>query len=311
MTVSTAKTDFVSIMDWSADALWEILELSTKMKQDPAHYHHALEHKSVAMLFEKQSLRTHVTFDIGINELGGHCVYLGQTDVGLGTRESLYDIAKNMERWVDAVVLRTYAHETCQAMAAYMNIPLINALTDREHPCQAVGDLFTIRERFGGVEGRKLVFVGAGNNVCHSLMLIAVKFGMHFIAAAPSGYHPDKEIFDAARRDARASGGTVDIVESSEQAVGDADIVYTDVWVSMGQEEERGERLEAFRRFQVNARLMRLAKPTAVFMHCLPAHRGEEVTDEVIDSRQSIVFDQAENRLHTEKAILYALLHHA
>ncbi|HXH09076.1 MAG TPA: ornithine carbamoyltransferase [Alphaproteobacteria bacterium] len=308
--MTTPKRDFVSIMDWSSDALWDILELSAKMKQSPVHYYQALYRKAVAMIFEKQSLRTHVTFDIGIDQLGGHCVYLGQSDVGLGTRESLYDIAKNMERWVDAVVLRTYAHETCTAMAAYMNIPVINALTDREHPCQAVGDLFTIRERLGGLAGRKLVFVGAGNNVCHSLMLIAAKFGMQFIAASPPGYHPDKSIVDVARRDAGASGGSVALLESAEQAVRDADIVYTDVWVSMGQEAEREERLAAFRRFQVNAQLMRMAKPTAVFMHCLPAHRGEEVTDEVIDSPQSIVFDQAENRLHTEKAILYALLHH-
>lgn len=309
--MTTPKRDFVSIMDWSSDALWDILELSAKMKQSPVHYYQALYRKAVAMIFEKQSLHTHVTFDIGIDQLGGHCVYLGQSDVRLGTRESLYDIAKNMERWVDAVVLRTYAHETCTAMAASMNIPVINALTDREHPCQAVGDLFTIRERLGGLAEKKLVFVGAGNNVCHSLMLIAAKFGMQFIAASPSGYHPDESIVDAARRDAGASGGSVALLESAEQAVRDADIVYTDVWVSMGQEVEREERLAALRQFQVNAQLMRMAKPTAVFMHCLPAHRGEEVTDEVIDSPQSIVFDQAENRLHTEKAILYALLHHA
>jgi ornithine carbamoyltransferase len=310
MTVNIAKKDFVSIMDWSSEALWDLLTLSAKMKQSPAHYYRALYRKSVAMLFEKQSLRTHVTFDIGVDQLGGHSVYLGQADVGLGQRESLYDIAKNLERWVDAVVLRTSAHDTCQAMAASMKIPLINALTDREHPCQAVGDLFTMRERFGGLAGRKLVYVGAGNNVCHSLMLIAVKFGMHFIAASPSGYPPAMDMVDAACRDAGVSGGTVEIVESAEQAVHDADIVYTDVWVSMGQEAEREDRLETLRRFQVNAGLMHGAKPTAVFMHCLPAHRGEEVTDEVIDSPQSIVFDQAENRLHTEKAILYALLRH-
>lgn len=308
--MTTAKRDLVSIMDWSSDALWDILELSAKMKQSPVYDSQALYRKAVAMIFERQSLPTHVTFDIGIDQLGGHCVYLGQTDVGLATRESLYDIAKNMERWVDAVVLRTYAHETCTAMAAYMNIPVINALTDREHPCQAVGDLFTIRERLGGLAGRKLVFVGAGNNVCHSLKLIAAKFGMQFIAASPSGHHLDESSVDAARRDAEASGGSVALLESPEQAVRDADIVYTDVGGSMGQEAEREERLEALRRFQVNAQLMRMAKPTAVFMHCLPAHRGEEVTDEVIDSPQSIVFDQAENRLHTEKAIFYALLHH-
>jgi len=303
------KKDFISIADWSSSELNDLLDLSFKLKSYPANYNRALEGKSIAMIFEKQSLRTHVTFDIGIYQLGGHSVYLTQADINLGKRESLYDVSKNLERWTDGVIIRTFAHQNCVDMAVYMKVPVINALTDTEHPCQALADFMTIKERFGDFKNRKFVFVGDGNNVCHSLMLMAAKLGMDFVATTPEGYEPDSKIIGEAERAAKLSGASVDIVNDPKKAVENADVVYTDVWTSMGQEREREARLVAFHDFQVNASLMRLAKSSAIFMHCLPAHRGEEVTDDVIDSGQSVVWDESENRLHTEKAILYTLLH--
>jgi ornithine carbamoyltransferase len=302
------KRDFLSIADWSAKELWSILELSAEMKKTPMRFSNSLKGKSVAMIFEKQSLRTHVTFDVGINQLGGHSIYLTQADISLGKRESIYDVAKNLERWVDAVVVRTYAHESCTDLAKYLRIPVINALTDHEHPCQAVGDFFTMHEKFGSLKGKKLAFIGDGNNVCHSLMLMAAKLGMSFTAATPRGYEPDPEVIALASSAAKISGSSINVLNSPTDGICDADVVYTDVWASMGQEAEREERLKAFMNFQVNAELMKLARKNAIFMHCLPAHRGEEVTDDVMDSPQSVVFDEAENRLHTQKAILYTLL---
>lgn len=303
------KRDFLSIADWSGDELAKIIDLSKKVKQYPANYLNLLQGKSIAMIFEKQSLRTHVTFDVALNQLSAHGVYLTQADINLGKRESVYDTAKNLERWVDGVVVRTYAHKTCADLAAAMRVPVINALTDYEHPCQAIGDVLTISEKFGPVKGRKLVFVGDGNNVCHSLMLLAGKLGMNFVAATPRGYEPDMKVFKLAGTIAKKTGASVDMNHNPKEAVKQADVIYTDVWTSMGQEDQREKRLADFREFQVNAGLMSHAKPQAIFMHCLPAHRGEEVTDEVMDSKQSVVFDQAENRLHSEKAILVTLLH--
>ena len=303
------KRDFLSIADWTPDELGRLIELSRKVKQYPANYRTVLGGKAIAMIFEKQSLRTHVTFDIAIYQLGAHAVYLTQADISLGKRESVYDTAKNLERWVDGVVVRTFAHKTCAELAASMRSPVINALTDHEHPCQAIGDFQTIVEKLDTVKGRKFVFVGDGNNVCHSLMLLAAKLGMNFVAATPRGYEPDKEVFKTSAAFARETGATVDINHNPKDAVKQADVIYTDVWTSMGQETEREERLQAFREFQVNASLMANAKQRAIFMHCLPAHRGEEVTDDVMDSAQSVVFDQAENRMHSEKAILVTLLH--
>lgn len=302
------KRDFLSIADWSTEELWNLLELSRKMKEDGASYARCLEGKSVAMIFEKPSLRTHVTFDVGIRQLGGHSVYLSQAGIGLGKRESIYDIAKNLERWVDAVVIRTFAQKTCTDMATYMRIPVINALTDLEHPCQAVGDFLTIYEKFGSFKGKKLAFIGDGNNVCNSLMLMAAKMGMNFVCATPIGYEPDKEITTLASATARQTGSSIEFMHDARECAKNADIIYTDTWVSMGQESEQDQRRKVFRSFQVDSDIMRLAKDSAIFMHCLPAHRGEEVTDDVIDSAQSVVFDQAENRLHTQKAILYTLL---
>jgi ornithine carbamoyltransferase len=302
------KRDFLSIADWSPHELHELLELSKKIKEYPANYSQAINGSSIALIFEKQSLRTHVTFDVGVHELGAHPVYLTQGDISLGKRESIYDTAKNLERWVDAVVVRTFAHQTCTDLAKHMRIPVINALTDHEHPCQAVGDFLTMKEHLDELKGKKLVFVGDGNNVCHSLMLFAAKVGMDFIATTPRGYEPNPKVFKIASQEAQHNCSVVDINHNPKEAVKHADVIYTDVWTSMGQESEQEQRREAFREFQVNAQLMSHAKQKALFMHCLPAHRGEEVTDEVIDSPQSVVFDEAENRLHTEKAIIVTVM---
>lgn len=303
------KRDFLSIADYLPHDLQHVLKLSQEIKTFPAKFTKTLEGQSIAMIFEKQSLRTHVTFDVGLHQLGAHSVYLTQADISLGKRESVYDTAKNLERWVNGVVVRTFAHQTCVDLAAAMpDVPVINALTDREHPCQAVGDFLTMTEKLGDLKGKKLVFVGDGNNVCHSLMLMAAKVGMNFIASTPRGYAPDLQVFKQAAAAIKDTNTFIDINHNPKEAVKHADVIYTDVWTSMGQETEQEERKEIFNDFQVNAKLMACAKTKAFFMHCLPAHRGEEVTDEVMDSAHSIVFDQAENRLHTQKAILVTLM---
>ncbi len=302
------KRDFLSIADWSGKELLQILDLSKKMKANPKKYSKSLQGKSVALIFEKQSLRTHVTFEIGIKQMGANTVYLTQADISLGKRESTHDVAKNLERWVDAIVIRTYSQQDVIDLARFAKASVVNALTDFEHPCQAVGDFLTIREHLGAFKGKKLAWIGDGNNVCHSLMLFAAKVGMNFIAITPLGYHPETKVVKAAREAAASTGAQIELSTDPGEGVCGADAVYTDVWVSMGQEAEREKKNKAFAGFQVNAALIKKAKPGALFMHCLPAHRGEEVTNEVMDSPQSIVFDQAENRLHSQKAIVYTLL---
>jgi ornithine carbamoyltransferase len=302
------KRDFLSIADWSSRELNDMLALSAQIKSNPQRYRTALAGMSVATIFEKQSLRTHVTFDVGIYQLGANSVYLTQSDISLGKRESIYDTGKNLERWVDAVVVRTYAHKTCTDLAKAMRIPVVNALTDFEHPCQAVGDFLTVQEHLGEFAGRTFAFIGDGNNVCHSLMLMAAKVGMNFVAATPKGYEPSAKLVKAAIAAGKKTGATISVVNSAKDGVKKASVIYSDVWTSMGQEAEREERLRIFKSFQVNEKLMAGAKSKAIFMHCLPAHRGEEVTDGVMDSKQSVVFDEAENRLHTQKAVLVTLL---
>lgn len=302
------KRDFLSIADWSGKELLQILELSKKMKTNPKKFAKSLEGKSVALIFEKQSLRTHVTFEIGIKQLGANTVYLSNADISLGKRESIYDVAKNLERWVDAIVIRTFAHKNVTDFAKHASSCIVNALTDFEHPCQAVGDFLTIQEHLGSFKGKKFAWVGDGNNVCHSLMLFAAKVGMNFTAVTPARLLPDANIVNLAKEIATSTGARIELSSNPSEGVCDADVIYTDVWVSMGQEADREEKIKAFSGFQINTELMKNAKPTAVFMHCLPAHRGEEVTDEVMDSPQSIMFDEAENRLHTQKAIIYTLL---
>lgn len=302
------KRDFISIADWSSDELLQLLDLSKRIKEYPANYKDALKGSSIAMIFEKASLRTHVTFDVGIHQLGGHSIYLGQQGVNLGKREAVYDVAKNLERWVQGLVIRTYAHSNCVELARHMKCPVVNALDELEHPCQAMGDFLTVYEKLGSFKRKKFVFLGDGNNVCHSLMLLAAKVGMNFVAVTPRGYAPKQQVFKIASTVAKKTGASIEILHNPKEAVRGADVIYTDVWASMGQESEQKQRAEIFREFQVNSALMAKAKSSAIFMHCLPAHRGEEVTDQVMDSHQSVIFDEAENRLHTQKAILYTLL---
>jgi ornithine carbamoyltransferase len=302
------KRDFLTIADWSSKELLNILDLSKKMKSNPKKYAKSLEGKSVALIFEKQSLRTHVTFEIGAQQLGANTVYLTNADISLGKRESNHDVAKNLERWVDAVVIRTFAQKNIDELAKFSKACIINALSDFEHPCQVIGDFLTIQEHVGSFKGKKFVWVGDGNNVCHSLMLMAAKVGMDFIAVTPAGLQPQYTVVDKAMEIAGTSGAKIELSCNPSECVAGADIIYTDVWVSMGQEANYEMKMREFVGFQVNTELMKKAKSTAIFMHCLPAHRGDEVTDEVMDSPQSVVFDEAENRLHTQKAILYTLL---
>jgi ornithine carbamoyltransferase len=311
-----AGRDLCSIRDLSAADVRLILNTAHAVKARPDLYRHALDSKQLVMFFEKDSLRTRLTFEAGINTLGGSAIFVDQTGSRLGARETLADVAHNLERWVDVIVLRTYAHETITKMAEYARVPVVNALSDIEHPCQALTDIFTLEEHFGDLRGLKLAYVGDGNNVAHSLLLAATLMGANITLGSAEGYGPKAE-FLAAARQASAEGsaasqhvscGAVTHVHDPFAAVAGADAVYTDAWTSMGQEDETDVRLSVFASYQVNKKLMSAAAPHAVFMHCLPAHRGEEVTDEVIDSPQSIVFDQAENRMHVQKAILLLLL---
>ena len=262
----------------------------------------------MVLMFEKASLRTRLSFESGINTMGGNAIFVDQTNSPLGERESIADVARNVERWVDVIVLRTYAHDTITEMAANSRVPVINALSDFEHPCQALADFMTLDEHFGSVVGLNFTYVGDGNNVCHSLMLTGAQLGANVTVATPRGYSPDIEIVTLARDIAQANGCELRLLQDPQAAVEGADAVYTDVCVSMGFEHESAKRAPIFRPFQVNEALMAKAKPSAVFMHCLPARRNEEVTDAVIDSPQSIVFDQAENRMHAQKALLLLLL---
>ena len=300
----------LSLADLSSRDIATVLDTAARLKraQHEGLPHVLLPGRTLGMLFEKASLRTRTTFVVGMVHLGGQAVDLMAEHTQLGVRESVPDIARNLERWVDAVMARVYGHEVLEEFAEYAHVPVINGLSDRFHPCQVLADLLTLRERFGSVAGRTLAYVGDGFNVSHSLLLAGALTGMHVKVGTPHGYEPDAVIVEQARRLARASGASIDLLASAEAAVRDADAVYTDSWVSMGLEDERAERLAAFGPFQVNAALMTGARSEAVFMHCLPAHRGEEVTDEVMDSPQSVVFDQAENRLHVQKALLLLLV---
>ncbi|MFZ1085096.1 MAG: ornithine carbamoyltransferase [Terracidiphilus sp.] len=300
--------DMCSIADLSSAEVRAILKLGHDVKRNPQKYRRALDAKQMVLMFEKASLRTRLSFEAGINTMGGNAIFFDQTNSPLGERESIADVAKNVERWVDVIVLRTYAHDTITEMAANARVPVINALSDFEHPCQALADFMTINEHFGRVEGINFTYVGDGNNVCHSLMLTGAQLGANVTVATPRGYSPDIEIVTLARDIAQANGCEVRLLQDPQAAVEEADAVYTDVCVSMGMEHESTKRAPIFRPFQVNEALMQKARPNAVFMHCLPARRNAEVTDAVLDSPQSIVFDQAENRMHAQKALLLLLL---
>jgi ornithine carbamoyltransferase len=300
--------DFISVQDFSADEMGCALELAAALKTRPADFRGILSGKQIVLFFEKPSLRTRLTFEAAIGSLGGASFFVDQTQSRLGVRESLSDVARNLERWVDGIVLRTFSHETVAIMAENASIPVINALSELEHPCQAMADMLTLQEYFGDLRGLNFAYVGDGNNMAHSLMLAAATLGANVSIGTPKGYEPNAEVTKTAKQLAAASGATVVVTNDPVEAVAGTDAVYTDVWASMGQEDEAAERSAIFAPFQVNQKLFSYAAKNAVFMHCLPAHRGDEVTAEVIDSSRSVVFDQAENRLHIQKSILVLLL---
>jgi ornithine carbamoyltransferase len=300
--------DLISIADLTNSEVHHLLELALVMKARPADFRGTLAGKQLVLFFEKPSLRTRLTFEAGMNSLGGSSFFVDQTACRLGVREPLYDVAKNLERWVDGIVLRTFAHDTVTVMAEHASIPVINALSDQEHPCQALADMMCLHEHFGNLKNVKLAYVGDGNNVAHSLLLAAARTGCSIAVATPEGYEPDPDVANLACNIAVNTGATVEITNDAADAVKNASAVYTDVWASMGQEDETAHRREVFAGYQVNPRLLSFAAKNAVFMHCLPAHRGDEVTASVIDAPNSIVFDQAENRLHVQKAVLAYLL---
>ena len=297
----------VSISDLSADDIKLIFSMASLLKdtgrERTAHLG-ILAGRTLAMIFEKPSLRTRVTFEVGMTQLGGHAIYLAPSDIQLGVRETIADAARNLSRWCDVIMARVFAHSTVTELAEHASIPVINGLSDLEHPCQALADFYTIREKKRDVKGLKLAYIGDGNNVANSLMLLAAKLGTHFAIACPEGYEPDSDITAAAREIAKETGSSIQIVRNPSEAADGADVLYTDVWASMGQESEREERKKVFKKYQINQKLLSKAKPDAIVLHCLPAHRGEEITDEVIDGPQSAVLDESENRLHVQKAVL-------
>jgi ornithine carbamoyltransferase len=302
------KKDFLGIHDLSRYEFYELLDLAQEIKARPQDFRKALKDLVLAMIFEKPSLRTRMTFEVGMHELGGRGIYLSPSEIQLGQRETVEDVGHNLERWVDGIMIRTFAHDTLLRLARAASIPVINALTDLLHPCQAMADFFTLKEHKGDLGGIRLAWTGDGNNVCHSLMFAAAKAGATISVATPEGYAPNPEIVRLALEDGRETGFKLELGHDPAAAARGADAIYADVWTSMGQEAEKAERLRIFAPFQVNDALLALAKPDAVFMHCLPAHRGEEVSASVLDGPRSIVFDQAENRLHVQKAIMLVLM---
>ena len=296
---------FLSIADLSAEEVEELFRLAAdwKRRTKAREVRAPLTGYSQALVFEKPSLRTRVTFEVGMAQLGGASVYLSGQDIGLGTRESIPDVARNLGRWVDVIAARTFAQATVDELARFAGIPVVNALSDQEHPCQALADFFTLWERGHDLRRLRLAWIGDGNNVCHSLILLAGLLGTEMVVAVPPGFEPDPRILETAR----AWGVRVTVTADVREAATGADALYTDTWVSMGHEGERERRLESFGRYQVNERVVAFARPGAALMHCLPAHRGEEITDAVLDGPQSVVLDQAENRLHVQKAVLLRL----
>ncbi|WP_114211053.1 ornithine carbamoyltransferase [Acidisarcina polymorpha] len=307
MAASLEGRDLCSIADFSSDELAAVLQLAHLVKARPQDFRWALDAKQLIMFFEKASLRTRVTFETAINTLGGSAIFVDQTQSPLGERESLADMARNLERWVSLLVLRTYSHETITEMAEYATVPVINALSDLEHPCQALADFLTLEERFGSVRGLNFTYVGDGNNVCHSLLLTAAQLGAHCRIATPKHYAPQGAIVARAEAIAATTGATLALMNDPIEAATGADAIYTDVCTSMGSEHEAMKRAPIFKPYQVNEALMARASADAVFMHCLPAHRNAEVTDAVLDGPQSVVFEQAENRMHAQKALLLLL----
>lgn len=298
---------FLTLTDVTEAELGRLLEQAAGVKRDRALARQALQHRTVALVFQKPSMRTRVAFEVAVLQLGGSVIYLGQEDIQLGTREPIRDVARVLSRYVDAIVVRTFSHQDAETFGACSRVPVINGLSDLVHPCQALADLLTMQEHFGRLQGLRVAYVGDGNNVLHSLIEGCAMMGAHLTAATPSAYRPDAGIWKAASRLATAHGAELRWEADPRSAVKDADVIYTDVWVSMGQERERAKRLKSFRRYQVNGKLVAQAAPGCRVMHCLPAHRGEEITDEVFESSASLIIEQAENRLHAQKALLLFL----
>ncbi|MGB2901269.1 MAG: ornithine carbamoyltransferase [Candidatus Acidiferrum sp.] len=303
------SNDLLTGAEWSSAHTRELLQLSADVKARPGRYASTLSGKFIALIFEKPSLRTRVTFEVGIQSMGGSVVFLDHTQASasLGARESIADVARNLERWVQGIVARVYHQRVLEEMAANANIPVINALSDKFHPCQALADFFTLEEKFGALRGFKLAYVGDGNNVCNSLIYLAARLGVHLRIATPAEYAPSPEVVADGKRVARETKAKIEVMTDPHEAVSGAMAVYTDSWTSMGFEAEEKVRSAVFQPYQVNAELMALAAADAVFMHCLPAHRGREVTPKVLDGPQSVVLDQSENRMYVQKAILHTL----
>lgn len=302
---------FLTIADLSPDEVWAWLDKARELKaefREKGENKPLLKGKTLGMVFQKPSLRTRVSFDMAMIQLGGQALYLSPNEIQLGKRESTADVARVLSRYVDAIMARVFAHRDVEELAAYSRVPVINGLSDFNHPCQGMADLLTIYERYDRLAGLKLAYVGDGNNVATSLLFGATKTGMHIAVASPPGYEPNPAVAHLARNFAAESGSEVLITNDPQQAVANADVIYTDVWTSMGQEAEAEQRLKIFPPYQVNSALVALAKPEVIVMHCLPAHRGQEITDEVADGPHSVIFDQAENRMHAQKAILVSLL---
>ena len=302
------KKDFISIKDLNTVKIEEIFNLTDQLKKDKAKFSKVLAGKTLALIFQKPSNRTRVSFEVGIYQLGGNCMYLAPQEINLGVRESIEDVARTLSRYVDGIVIRTFEHKNVLEMAKYATIPIINGLSDFEHPCQALADIYTIREKFNKLKGIILAYVGDGNNVCNSLLYASAKTGLDMRVATPKEYEPNKSVLKESIALAKSKNASISLFHEPTSAVRGADVIYTDVWASMGQEKEAAKRKKIFRKFQVNSKLLKLAKKGALIMHCLPAHRGDEITDEVMDGPNSIVFDQAENRMHVQKAILIKLL---
>lgn len=306
MAVNMKGKDIISINDLTREEVNQILETThiLKMKQLLGEIYHPLKGKTLGMIFQKSSTRTRVSFEVGMWQLGGYALFLSANDLQLNRGETIADTARNLSRYLDGIMIRTFSHQDVVDLAEYSSVPVINGLTDLLHPCQVLSDLFSIKEKKQNLEGLKLAYIGDGNNMAHSIMFGGAKMGMHVVICSPSGFEPDPEITRLSRLDATKTGASINILDNPVEAVRTADVIYTDVWASMGQESEHEERLKSFSEYQVNGTLLENAKEDVLVMHCLPAHRGEEITDEVIDGPRSIVFDQAENRLHVQKAIM-------
>jgi len=302
--------DFLGLVDYQPDEIRYLIDLAIelKRKQKSGEVYQPLKGKTLGMIFEKSSTRTRVSFEVGMFQLGGHGLFLSKNDIQMGRGETIRDTAQTLSRYLDGIIIRTFGHRNVVDLARSATIPVINALSDQSHPCQALADYQTILEHKGKLEGLKVAYIGDGNNMVHSLMIGASKLGIHFASASPEGYDPDPEQVKLAREFASQSGSKVDIVRDAREAVEGADIIYTDVWASMGFEAEQQERERAFKNYQVNEELAKHAKSDYLFMHCLPAHRGEEVSEGVIDGPHSIIFDEAENRLHAQKAVMAAIM---